>query len=65
MYYRLECDNDLCLLFREGKGNIPRDNHEPQEELKGLPSARVLHPDHEPSKGNKGIKKAAKELARV
>lgn len=42
-YYRLVCDKDLCPLFREGQGNVERDDgNEPGEKPKGLPSARVL-----------------------
>lgn len=49
-YYRLVCDNDSCILFREGQGNVPREYTEPEEKPKGLPSARVLRPDYEPYK---------------
>lgn len=49
-HYLLVCDNDSCILFREGQGSIPRVNDEPQEKPKRLPSAQVLRPDYQASK---------------
>ena len=49
-YYRLVCDNDSCILFREGQGNVPWEDNEFHEKPKGLPSARILRPDYEPYK---------------
>lgn len=46
-HYCIACDNDACFLFRESQGIIPRDDGEPQEKPKGLPSARVLRPDYQ------------------
>lgn len=40
-YHRLVCDNTSCVLFREGQGNILRDDNGIQEALKGLSSAWV------------------------
>ena len=49
-YYCLVCDNSSCFLFRGSQGSVPRNDNEPQEKPKGLPSARILRPDYEPYK---------------
>jgi hypothetical protein len=49
-HWRSVCDNDSCILFREGQGNIPREDNEPQDKPRGLPSARILRLDYEPYK---------------
>jgi len=49
-HYRIVCDNDSCILFREGQGSVPREDNEPQGKPKGLPSARILRRDYEPYK---------------
>jgi hypothetical protein len=50
-HYRIVCDNYSCILFRERQGIIPRNNDEPEEKPKKLPSARVMRRDYQAFRG--------------
>jgi len=43
-YYRLVCDNDACILFREGQGNVPREDNGDEEKPKEWLSSYALRP---------------------